>query len=182
MTPGGFGSYVLCVRIAKSGDMTSVRFYAGQGAWEDNISRENPEKLELLVQPMPQTTALMQAIRQLDGEGALTAFRDLFAKKRLPSGKASRGRHRACHRPQSLRGQIAAERRDRRSRDDPGHRHAGLARLDSDEVKPNLPAKRIHHRDRHPRDRSQCGVADASRDRNAHESCSITTIANLTWK
>lgn len=91
VTPGGFGSYVLCVRDLKSGDMTSVRFYAGQGAWEDSISRENPEKLELLVQPMPQTTALMQAIRQLDGEGALAAFRDLIAKPRDTRGKLRAG-------------------------------------------------------------------------------------------
>lgn len=60
-----FGSYVLCLRDPKTGGMTSLSFYAGQGAWEDNISRENPEKLELLVLPQPRTAQLQSALGEL---------------------------------------------------------------------------------------------------------------------
>ena len=77
-TPG-FGSYVLRVRDPQSGCMTSVAFYVGQGAWEDNISRENPEKLELLVRPMPQASALVRSVRRLDGRGALAAVHSLLS-------------------------------------------------------------------------------------------------------
>jgi uncharacterized protein YfaS (alpha-2-macroglobulin family) len=65
LRPTAFGSYVLRVRDPKTGGMTSVGFYAGQGAWEDNISRENPEKLELLVQPLPRASELGEAMREL---------------------------------------------------------------------------------------------------------------------
>lgn len=63
--PTAFGSYVLRVRDPKTGGMTSVGFYAGQGAWEDNISRENPERLELIVQPLPSANELGAATREL---------------------------------------------------------------------------------------------------------------------
>jgi uncharacterized protein YfaS (alpha-2-macroglobulin family) len=77
--PPDFGSYVLRVRDADSGCMTSLSFYAGQGTWEDNISRENPEKLELLVRPMARTAGLLGAIRQLDAPGVVAALRTMLA-------------------------------------------------------------------------------------------------------
>src|SRR5207248_10216050 len=39
------GPYVLRLRDTRTGSVTTHSFYAGYGAWEDNISRENPEKL-----------------------------------------------------------------------------------------------------------------------------------------
>ncbi|HEY2585887.1 MAG TPA: MG2 domain-containing protein [Tepidisphaeraceae bacterium] len=79
LRPTAFGSYVLRVRDPKTGGMTSIAFYAGQGAWEDNISRENPEKLELLVQRLPDAAAIAAAMKHLGsglkGEGALLVAR-----------------------------------------------------------------------------------------------------------
>lgn len=65
VTADNFGSYVLCVRDPKTGGMTSLSFFAGQGDWEDNISRENPEKLELLVQPQPRSAQAIDAFHEL---------------------------------------------------------------------------------------------------------------------
>lgn len=65
LTPSAFGAYVVCVRDPKTGGLTSLSFYAGQGAWEDSVSRENPEKLELLVQPVARTAELGDAARDV---------------------------------------------------------------------------------------------------------------------
>ena len=87
LQPPDFGQYVLRVLDPASGCMTSLTFYSGRGAWEDNISRENPEKLELLVRPLPQTGALARAIRALDGPGAIAAARAMFAAPTKENGK-----------------------------------------------------------------------------------------------
>ena len=65
IVPPTGGSFVLIARDAKNGSVTSIAFYAGYGMWEDNISRQNPERLDLIVQPMPAETLL---------DGALTAI------------------------------------------------------------------------------------------------------------
>ncbi|HWE98060.1 MAG TPA: MG2 domain-containing protein [Tepidisphaeraceae bacterium] len=52
VTPPAGGSYVLLVRDLKTQCITTIAFYAGYGAWEDNISRQNPEKLDIVVQPL----------------------------------------------------------------------------------------------------------------------------------
>jgi hypothetical protein len=75
--PPSFGSYVLSIRNPQTGGMTSLAFYAGGGAWDDNISRENPERLELLVQPLPSTYGIEQALNQLDVPGLIQAIADL---------------------------------------------------------------------------------------------------------
>lgn len=75
---GDFGSYVLCVGDPKTGGMTSISFYAGEGAWEDNISRENPQKLELLVQPISQAAQMADAMRAL-AAGLKAEARAIFA-------------------------------------------------------------------------------------------------------
>ena len=72
--PDAYGSYVLRVIDPQTGFISSISFYAGGGAWEDNISRENPEKLELLVRPLPQATALLRSIRDMDLHGALAVL------------------------------------------------------------------------------------------------------------
>jgi uncharacterized protein YfaS (alpha-2-macroglobulin family) len=83
VTPGGFGSYVLCLRDPKTGGTTSLGFYSGQGAWEDNISRENPEKLELLVQPLPRADQFRRAVSQL-GAGFRSEAALLVARASRP--------------------------------------------------------------------------------------------------
>jgi uncharacterized protein YfaS (alpha-2-macroglobulin family) len=77
--PSGMGAYVLRVRDPQTGGMASILFYSGRGVWEDNISRENPEKLELIVRPMPQADALLRSIRNLDATGTMTALKALAA-------------------------------------------------------------------------------------------------------
>ena len=50
------GSYILRASDVDNQNMTSLAFYAGTGSWEDNISRENPEKLELLISSSSNST------------------------------------------------------------------------------------------------------------------------------
>ncbi|HET6248719.1 MAG TPA: MG2 domain-containing protein [Tepidisphaeraceae bacterium] len=74
IVPPAGGSYVLIARDTKTGCLTSIGFYAGYGMWQDNISRQNPERLDLVVQPMPATTLLdgaLQAIGNGDIDGLL---------------------------------------------------------------------------------------------------------------
>ncbi len=52
ITPPASGSFVLRVKDPATGCITTCSFYAGEGYWEDTISRENPEKLELVVEPL----------------------------------------------------------------------------------------------------------------------------------
>jgi hypothetical protein len=76
ITPPTGGSYVLLVRDPQTECITSLGFYAGYGAWEDNISRQNPERLELLVQPTPDegiVDAALQAIHTADLHKLLAA-------------------------------------------------------------------------------------------------------------
>jgi uncharacterized protein YfaS (alpha-2-macroglobulin family) len=47
------GAYVLRVCDGDSGAVTSIGFFAAVNDWDDNISREDPEKLELSVVPAP---------------------------------------------------------------------------------------------------------------------------------
>ncbi|MDB5356431.1 MAG: alpha-2-macroglobulin domain protein [Phycisphaerales bacterium] len=71
VTPPAGGSYVLLVRDPKTQCVTTIAFYAEYGAWEDNISRQNPEKLDIVVQPLadPETDKWMTAIDELDIAG-----------------------------------------------------------------------------------------------------------------
>lgn len=89
--PDGYGSYVLCVREGRTGAMTSLAFYSGQGAWEDNISRENPEKLELIARPLPHITQLVRSIWDFDGSAAISAAKDLFHGQQVADGKLRAG-------------------------------------------------------------------------------------------
>ena len=51
------GAYVLRMRDAATGAMSSLRFYASDGQpWDDNITREKPERLELVMLPIQQST------------------------------------------------------------------------------------------------------------------------------
>lgn len=71
------GSYVLIAREANTDNLTSLRFYAGYGAWDDNVSRENPERLEVLVQPLPpsyDTQHALDAMLRLDAPGLSKAI------------------------------------------------------------------------------------------------------------
>jgi uncharacterized protein YfaS (alpha-2-macroglobulin family) len=83
LRPTAFGSYVLRVRDPKTGGLASIGFYAGQGAWEDNISRENPEKLELLVQPLPQGARVAEALKKI-GSGLQTEAALLVSRASRP--------------------------------------------------------------------------------------------------
>ncbi len=52
MIPPASGSFVLRVKDPASGFVSACEFYVGDRYWNDNISRENPEKLELIVEPL----------------------------------------------------------------------------------------------------------------------------------
>ncbi|HXE55220.1 MAG TPA: MG2 domain-containing protein, partial [Tepidisphaeraceae bacterium] len=91
LMPDGYGSYVLCLRDARTGAMTSLAFYSGQGAWEDNISRENPEKLQLIVRPLPHVAGLMRAISNFDEPAAIGALKDLLHPQTATPGKLHPG-------------------------------------------------------------------------------------------
>jgi uncharacterized protein YfaS (alpha-2-macroglobulin family) len=69
------GSYVLRVRDPKTGALASLSFYAGQDSWQDNVNRQNPERLELIVQPASPVGAIAQLVKTGDFYGALAVFR-----------------------------------------------------------------------------------------------------------
>ena len=75
--PAGPGSYIACIDDPQSGSRTSLAFYSGAGAWEDNIGRANPERLELIVRSLPSTRPLVAALRNMDFAGAFAAVRSL---------------------------------------------------------------------------------------------------------
>lgn len=50
VTPPVSGAYVLRIRDKETGGITSLHFFASDGgSWQDNVSREHPERLELVV-------------------------------------------------------------------------------------------------------------------------------------
>jgi uncharacterized protein YfaS (alpha-2-macroglobulin family) len=50
--PPASGPYILRIRDTQTGGITSLRFFASDGSpWQDNISREHPEKLEIVILP-----------------------------------------------------------------------------------------------------------------------------------
>src|SRR5207248_11408981 len=67
------GSYVLRLRDPKTGSLTTHAFYVGYGAWEDSVSRENPEKLQLVIQRAGGPGKMSEAMRRLDLAGAIEA-------------------------------------------------------------------------------------------------------------
>ena len=55
VTPPAGGAYVLRVCDTKHGAITSTRFFASNGTpWQDNINREHPERLEMVILPPEQ--------------------------------------------------------------------------------------------------------------------------------
>lgn len=66
VTPPDAGSYVLRVHDANTDLIASVAFYAGDGAWDDQISRENPESLEVVLLPPGGQEAFASAIGKRD--------------------------------------------------------------------------------------------------------------------
>lgn len=60
------GSYVLAVRDAKTRCVTSVSFYAGDSSWDEQISREDPEKAEIVILPPGGPEAFADALRRRD--------------------------------------------------------------------------------------------------------------------
>jgi uncharacterized protein YfaS (alpha-2-macroglobulin family) len=57
------GSYVLRIEDAKIGVVASVVFYAGLSEWDEDISRENPERIELILLPPKPQDDFREAIR-----------------------------------------------------------------------------------------------------------------------
>jgi uncharacterized protein YfaS (alpha-2-macroglobulin family) len=71
LTPPSAGNYVVSVRDRGTGAMTNLSFLASDGgAWDDNVSREHPEHLDLVVLP-PGGIASTQPI----GEAAAPRFK-----------------------------------------------------------------------------------------------------------
>jgi uncharacterized protein YfaS (alpha-2-macroglobulin family) len=95
--PAG-GSYVLRVRDETTGVVTSVPFYAGHGAWEDDVSRENPEQLEVVLLPPGGPEAVLGALGQLDfaGAAALAAGALQPAPEKPEDGSSKSVTGRAC--------------------------------------------------------------------------------------
>ena len=84
------------MRDLKTHAVTSLAFEAGYGAWEDNISRQNPERLELIVQALPEGNLLDQAMDAIDRSdlNALLALADHAAQPPSPGdGKLHVGQH-----------------------------------------------------------------------------------------
>ncbi|HZL35299.1 MAG TPA: MG2 domain-containing protein [Tepidisphaeraceae bacterium] len=65
VTPPAGGSYVLLACDSQTHAATSLRFYAGLGMWDDNISRQNPERLDLVVQPLADPALAHDALAAL---------------------------------------------------------------------------------------------------------------------
>ena len=57
------GNYVIRIESSETGCATSHSFLASSGAWEDNVSREHPEQLEILVTQPPMGP--IQAAREI---------------------------------------------------------------------------------------------------------------------
>jgi len=74
----GAGAYVLKLNDRKSSAMTSFSFFAGDGAWDDNVSRENPERLELIVQKTSTRGEVVRSLRAFDLRGTINALRSAF--------------------------------------------------------------------------------------------------------
>ncbi len=71
VTPPASGSYVLCVRDRTTRAFTSLPFYASEGqGWDDNISRENPERLEIRLVSAAGTPAQTADEAPLDAKAA----------------------------------------------------------------------------------------------------------------
>ena len=79
VTPTEPGAYVLRLRDPQTASLTSIGLYVGAGAWEDNISREDPERLELLVQRPAPTEALVRSIARAGVLGMFSAARAALA-------------------------------------------------------------------------------------------------------
>jgi hypothetical protein len=91
-TPTG-GSYVLRVHDAATGATTSASFYASNGSgWDDNVSREHPERLEVVIlqdgpsgeattQPVARDGAKFPPLRV--GQAARVLVRSPFAGRLL---------------------------------------------------------------------------------------------------
>lgn len=56
ITPPTGGAFVLTAKDLATGYTSSIRFFADAGAWDDNVSREDPEKVELILAPPPAST------------------------------------------------------------------------------------------------------------------------------
>ncbi len=92
VTAPSSGAYVLRVSDPKSGALSSLRFFAGDGhAWEDNICRERPERLELVmlasddVAPVPTTlpTKTQEKTQFRVGDRPIVLVRSPFAGRLL---------------------------------------------------------------------------------------------------
>ena len=81
--PPGFGiltTFFACRKgDPQSGLMTSVSFYAGQGAWEDNVSRRTPRNSSFWFDHFRKRGGCSAAIWQLDAAGATAAAKSIFA-------------------------------------------------------------------------------------------------------
>ena len=74
VTPPASGSYVLAVRDAATGFVTSVSFYAGGSAWDEQIDREDPEKIELVLLPPDGFESFVNAVSNRDVAGMRRSF------------------------------------------------------------------------------------------------------------
>jgi len=90
------GSYVLRVKDPATGAMTSLAFYVSDGSpWDDSISREHPERLEVFLLPdgaavpdekdagEPKSTAKMPEVKFRVGQKARVLVRSPFAGRLL---------------------------------------------------------------------------------------------------
>lgn len=92
VTPPASGAYILRIRDTQTGGITSLRFFASDGnPWQDNVSREHPEKLEIVVLPNSATAttqATAKAATHFDpllkiGQTARVLVRSPFAGRLL---------------------------------------------------------------------------------------------------
>ena len=72
------GNYVIAIESSETGCTTSQSFLVSNGAWEDNVSREHPEQLELVIAKPP--------IRFVETAREITRQFDAFMLSRLWHG------------------------------------------------------------------------------------------------
>ncbi len=88
-TPPQEGNYLICARDPETGFCSTIELLAASGAWEESISREHPEQLELLVTRSSVTPATRPSTRPAEvpqlatplhpGEKATVVVRSPFA-------------------------------------------------------------------------------------------------------
>ncbi len=144
------GSYVLCTKDPQTGAITSLRFYVSDGSpWDDTISREHPERLEVVL--LPDGAAVPDEKDALESQ----------ARWQSATGEVPHRTRGPGVGPQPVCRPIAAGGGNRRRDRDARNRNARFPGGRAGAGDGCLPAQRVCDGNRAPRHRSQPEMADA---------------------